>query len=1023
MNTFFPSAAASFKQKDKSEKISGSLRKLYDQYVGGEPIENEELFIFKENKNKVNIQLTTNNANQLLGELGKLDFELVSDRSDRNFLEGFIKINKLRKLDELGNKGLLGALPSYRPVTAVGSVTSQADFVLSAERVRNTLPFGYDGTGVRVGIMSDSFNISGDGSTAADIASGDLPAAGVTILQEGPGGSIDEGRAMAQLVHDLAPGAALAFSSVFFGQANFAQQIRDLADPTKGNAQILTDDVFYFAEPMFQDGVIAQAIDEVVTTRGVSYFALAGNLSRQGYETTTFNGVGDASLNAILPFSLSTSLYHDFDSGSGVDLRQQITLNPGQRFLPSLQWNDPFYTTNGVDTDLDFYLLNGNAIVASSNADSIVNQTPSEIFSYTNTGSTPINLDVVIQLYAGPAPDRMKYVNMGANNTGPITSEYPLNAPTVIPHSTVGNARSVAAVPYFNQDIPESYTSQGPATILFNPDGTPKAAPEIRQKPDFAAIDGTDTTFFGGDADGNGFPNFFGTSAAAPHAAAIAALIKQANPTFTPQQIYNRMASTAEDIGAPGFDIVTGAGIIDAYRAIFGSVVPAAGTFADGFETGVLSSAYATDASGTGRIRVVGSNGPIGTRHLVMDSSVNSGIPSLNEVILSLNLTTLTNVQLSFAQKELGAEVDQSMPLTFSGSNNSDGVALSVDGLNWYRLVDLTGANSTNVYQTQSINLTTFAANNGLTLGSNVSIKFQQFANNTSVGTGFAFDSLSVIGDPVINGTPGNDVLVGGVGNDTINGLGGNDNLNGGFGDDNLFGGAGNDLLDGDFGFDLLNGGAGNDTTTYAFYFGSINANLATGVVSFPGGGFLTDTLVSIENLVGAAGNDVITGNGVANTLSGNTGDDRISGGNGNDILNGDSGIDRLNGGSGNDILTGGTENDRFIFSSSVPFTITVIGLDTITDFVTGDKIVLDKTTFSSLTSSTGTGFSVATEFARVTNDAAVDGSTALIVYNRNNGKLFYNSDGAITAAGNSVQFAVLTGNPFLGSNSFILQA
>lgn len=1021
MNTPFLDSAALLKQKDKSEKISGSLRKLYDQHIAGQPLDNEDLFVLKENKNKVNIQITTNNADQLLGELQKLDFELVSNRSDRNFVEGFIKINKLRKLEELGDKGLLGALPSYRPMTNVGSVTSQADFVLSSERVRNTLPVGYDGTGVRIGVMSDSFDV-GPGSAAADIASGDLPLAGVTVLKEGPTGSSDEGRAMAQLIHDMAPGASLAFSSVFFGQADFAQQIRNLADPAIGNAQVLVDDIFYFAEPMFQDGVIAQAIDEVVTTRNVTYFSSAGNLARQAYESTAFNAVSDASLNAIVPF-VGLGLYYDFDPGAGVDLRQQITLNPGQRFLPSLQWDDPFYTTNGVDTDLDLYLLNGNTIVASSNVDSIASQIPSEILSYTNTGSTPINLDVVIQLYAGPASSRIKYVNMGANNSGPITSEYALNASTITPHSAAVNARSIAAVPYFNQDIPESFTSQGPSTILFNPNGTPKAAPEVRQKPDFAAIDGTDTTFFGGDADGNGFPNFFGTSAAAPHAAAVAALIKQANPTFTPQQIYNRMASTAEDIGAPGVDIVTGAGIIDAYRAVFGAAVPATGVFSDGFESGVLSAAYTTDASGTGRIRVVNNNGPIGTRHLVMDSSVSSTIPSLNEVILSLNLTTLTNVQLSFAQKELGIEVDQSMPLTFSNSNNSDGVALSVDGVNWYRLVDLTGANSTNAYQTQSVNLSTFASNNGLTLGSNVQIKFQQYASTTTLGTGFAFDSIAVTGNPVINGTPGNDVLVGGFGNDTINGLGGNDNLNGSLGDDSLFGGAGNDLLDGNFGFDLLNGGSGNDTTTYAFYFGVINASLTTGVVSFPGAGVLTDTLVSIENLVGAGGNDTINGNGVANTLSGNNGDDRLNGVNGNDTLNGDSGIDRLTGGAGNDILTGGAGNDRFVYSTSAAFTSSSIGLDTITDFVAGDKIVLDKTTFNVLTSTIGNGFSVASEFARVTSDTAVDSRAAFIVYNRNNGKLFYNQDGAATGGGNAIQFATLTGNPLLSASSFILQA
>ncbi|MCJ8281167.1 MAG: hypothetical protein MJK14_15135 [Rivularia sp. ALOHA_DT_140] len=177
-------------------------------------------------------------------------------------------------------------------------------------------------------------------------------------------------------------------------------------------------------------------------------------------------------------------------------------------------------------------------------------------------------------------------------------------------------------------------------------------------------------------------------------------------------------------------------------------MVPAPLNFTDNFEDGDLPIAYETRSNNAGRIQVTTEKNPIGTRHLKLDSSVGTTNSSLNEVILHVNTTGFDNVELSFDQREFGDE-DNPMPETFTGSNNSDGVALSVDGTSWFRLISLTGSNSTETYQTNSFNLSTFAANNGLTLGSDVRIKFQQF-DNFPIETGpdgFAFDNISVTGD------------------------------------------------------------------------------------------------------------------------------------------------------------------------------------------------------------------------------------------------------------------------------------
>lgn len=164
----------------------------------------------------------------------------------------------------------------------------------------------------------------------------------------------------------------------------------------------------------------------------------------------------------------------------------------------------------------------------------------------------------------------------------------------------------------------------------------------------------------------------------------------------------------------------------------------------------------------------------------------------------------------------------------------------------------------------------------------------------------------------VVGGLPTNGV-------DQIEGRAGRDTIAAGGGDDTLLGGKGRDFLDGGFGFDVINGGAGRDTTTYAFFAGPIEANLQTGVVAFPGNSLLTDTLISIENIIGTNAADVITGSVSRNTI------------------NGSGGGDVIRGGAGRDRLTGGAGADQFVIGERG-----LANRDIITDFTPGvDDIVL----------------------------------------------------------------------------------
>ncbi|MDZ8259111.1 choice-of-anchor D domain-containing protein [Nostoc sp. ChiQUE01b] len=194
--------------------------------------------------------------------------------------------------------------------------------------------------------------------------------------------------------------------------------------------------------------------------------------------------------------------------------------------------------------------------------------------------------------------------------------------------------------------------------------------------------------------------------------------------------------------------------------------------------------------------------------------------------------------------------------------------------------------------------------------------------------------------------------------------------------------------------FDVING---SSTQTYIS-----TANTVT---------FLNDLNNNISGFYSS--NDVINGQGGNDTIDGSGGDDLLRGGTGNDLLIG---------GQGNDTLVGGTGADSFLYDTNSIFNSAVVGIDTIADFnrSSGDKIVLDKTTFSAITSDVGTGFSNASDF-QITSSGAL--SNGVIVYDRMTGQLFYNQNGSDAGFGSGGQFAQLTGAPNLTASDFIIQA
>ncbi|MBT9316057.1 S8 family serine peptidase [Leptothoe spongobia] len=457
--------------------------------------------------------------------------------------------------------------PTYQPIIRQGSTGNQGTIALRADVAQTE--FNVTGAGVTIGVLSDSFD--NRGGATADQLSGDLPT--VNVLQDLPGGGSDEGRAMLQLIADIAPGADLAFQTAFLGQANFAQGIIDLA---AAGADIIVDDVIYLAEPFFQDGIIAQAVDQVVA-EGVAYFSAAGNNGDTAYESAFRNS------GISLDFGNFQVEAHDFDPGAGVDIFQSITVGAGAAINLSFQWASPYFSASGVQgatSDLDIFLLDETNQVVAASFDDNINRDPIEILSFTNTSSVDTQYSLVLGKFGGDDPSLLKYVGFGDLSI----DEFDTNSGTIYGHANAAGAQAVGAAffeesPAFGDTTPtvEAFSAVGGTPILFDTAGNLLAEPENRLKPEIVAPDGGNTTFFGQDiaADADTFPNFFGTSAAAPNAAAVAALMLEAVPEASPTDIYQALQTSALDLDNPntlgfdvGFDDATGFGLIQADAAL-----------------------------------------------------------------------------------------------------------------------------------------------------------------------------------------------------------------------------------------------------------------------------------------------------------------------------------------------------------------------------------------------------------------------------------------------------------------------
>lgn len=432
-------------------------------------------------------------------------------------------------------------------------ITSQGDATHRGPAARAT--YSSRGAGVKVGILSDSVDF-----LAGSYASGELPA--LTILPGQAGTGSGEGTAMLEIVHDLAPGAQLYFATAFNGEASFAKNIRDLR---AAGCDIIVDDVGYFSESPFQDDLISQAVNDV-TASGALYFSSAGNSGNKNDNTSgTWEGDFVDGGPASAPVDLKSGRLHRFGA---------VNYNPcvagGSDRNVSLFWADPLAASAN---DYDVYVLDatGSTVLSASNSTQNGTQDPWEYIDTLNVGDR-----IVVVKATGAA--RFLHLDTGrarlATSTNGNTRGHAsaanafcvaaVAAPASFPGAFVGGATNPV----------ETFSSDGPRRVFYNANGTAitpgnflATGGAVRQKPDLAAADGVSTSV-------PGFLPFYGTSAAAPHAGAIAALLKSYNPALTAAQVRTALLAGCLEIEAAGVDPDSGAGLLMATNALQAAPAP-----------------------------------------------------------------------------------------------------------------------------------------------------------------------------------------------------------------------------------------------------------------------------------------------------------------------------------------------------------------------------------------------------------------------------------------------------------------
>ena len=437
------------------------------------------------------------------------------------------------------NENILKIACIEKPFVNVGEYTSAGDGILNADDARTG--FSINGQNVNVGVISDGVDHWTNSRAQGDLTS-DL-----NIIHNDIGG--DEGTAMCEIVQDIAPGATLYFNDAATSIDGFANHITELKN---AGCKVIVDDIIYISEPAFEDGAIAQRVDEV-SADGVIYFSACGNSG-----VSTWDGMSvDANSN----------MWQEF-SGSGESIA--INVPDGASLFVNLQWANQWLNSRD-DFDLVVYdradYTDPEArFVWSDDTQDGEGDTPIETVYWENhLGDRTFYIRVLHN--SVQASRELKITVFSPTSAIQYTTDYGIYG-----HAASSSCISVGAINASSPESIASYSSHGPSRIYtYDANGNPVSYVD-RSTPTICGIDGVET-YVG--MSGLWYPHpsntvFYGTSAAAPHIAAISALMLSLNPLLNWQQTKDIMTASATKVSSMGgqnFTNAYGWGRVDAYLA------------------------------------------------------------------------------------------------------------------------------------------------------------------------------------------------------------------------------------------------------------------------------------------------------------------------------------------------------------------------------------------------------------------------------------------------------------------------